>query len=228
MLKRRTVEEYFLSAGVVKYFLPEIPYWANFSQEASCRRERTIKFLDLESVQKSLDLKIEESLQLQLMFNEMVFDTLQKNHVDHIPFKDEEDIFFRASEKIQANIRTFRVPKYNTVHLYWIDPYRETPSKIRNILNSDLGSKGHPIFISLCMTRQELASWMKTNNFSNQNIRMMSYELLTPYDRQGLLGTKYSLFINDLVADKKDKRLFIPRKSQLPQVFEGTFSLNKY
>ncbi|MCR9204810.1 MAG: hypothetical protein NXH75_09545, partial [Halobacteriovoraceae bacterium] len=70
-LQRRKVEEYFVSSGVVRYFLPEIPYWANFSESAECRRNESIKYLDLKMVRGSLSLSYEEAIQLQLMLNTM-------------------------------------------------------------------------------------------------------------------------------------------------------------
>lgn len=227
-LKRRKVEEYFVSTGVVRYFLPEIPYWANFSEAASCRREKSIKYLDLKMVRGSLSLSYEEAIQLQLMLNTMIFDLKREQHISHIPFKEEERLFFMASDRIQAGIRTFRPPAFKRIHLIWIDPYLDSAAPLKRLMNRESVGKGHPVFVSLCLTRKSFESWMAENGFQNKNIRLLSYEMLSPYNLQGELDTKYHIFVDEIFGKKKSIYLYSPKERAVPQVLEGSFKVIKY
>lgn len=227
-LKRRKVEEYFVSSGVVRYFLPEIPYWANFSEAAGCRREEAIKYLDLKLVRGSLSLSYEEAVQLQLMLNTMIHDLKEQKHISHIPFKEEEALFFKASDRIQAGIRTFRVPSFKRIHLIWVDPYLENSRPLKKLMARNDVGLGHPVFVSLCMTRSSFEAWMTKNGFQNKNIRMFSYELLSPYNLEGELDTKYHIFVDEIFGKDKKTYLYSPRKMPVPQVLEGNFKVIKY
>lgn len=227
-LQRRKVEEYFVSSGVVRYFLPEIPYWANFSESANCRREESIKYLDLKMVRGSLSLTYEEAIQLQLMLNNMIFELKAEKHIGHIPFKEEEALFFKASDRIQAGIRSFRIPKFKRINLIWIDPFLEKAGGLRNLMTKNSVSLGHPVFVSLCLTRSGLDSWMKTNKFENKNIRMLSYEMLSPYNLNGQLDTKYHIFVDEIFGKNKKTFFYGPKNRPVPQVFEGNFKIIRY
>lgn len=227
-LQRRKMEEYFVSTGVVRYFLPEIPYWANFSEAAGCRRKESIRYLDLNTVRGSLSLTYEEAIQLQLMLNEMFFAMKREKHIEHIPFKEEEALFFKASDRIQAGIRTFRVPKYKKINLIWMDQFISEAKPLRKFMESKVSNNGHPVFLSLCLTRAELEEWMKSNGFLNKNIRLLSYEMLSPYDLKGELKTRYHIFVNEIFGEEKEISLFIPSNKNLPPVLEGKFKVKKY
>ena len=227
-LKRRKVEEYFVSTGVVRYFLPEIPYWANFSEAAECRREESIKYLDLKMVRGSLSLSYEEAIQLQLMLNTMIFDLKKEKHISHIPFKEEEALFFKASDRVQAGIRTFRVPTFKRIHLIWIDPYLKNTRGLKSLMGRADLAKGHPVFVSLCLTHSSFEKWVANNGFQNKNIRLLSYEMLSPYNLEGELDTKYHIFVNEIFGADKSTYLYTPKSRPVPQVLEGNFKVIKY
>jgi hypothetical protein len=226
-LKRRKVEEYFVSTGVLRYFLPEIPYWANFSEVAGCRRETTIKFLNMELVRGSLALSYEESVQLQLMLNTSIDSLKDKKQVQHIPFKDEEALFFRASDRVQAGIREFRVPDFPRLNVIWLDPFINDAKGLKRVMRLNSVQQGHPIFASLCLTQDGMGDWMRKNGFDNKNIRKLSYELLTPYSDKAELDTKYHLYLNELLGKKKKIYIYIKKTWPAPSAFEGKFNIKK-
>ncbi len=227
-LKRRKVEEYFVSSGVVRYFLPEIPYWANFSSVAGCRRKKSIKYLDLKMVRGSLSLEYEEAIQLQLMLNTMIFDLKKEQHIAHIPFKEEERLFFKASDRIQAGIRDFRAPTFKRIHLIWVDPFLEKTQTLKNLMARKSVGLGHPVFVSLCLTRRSFEDWMKKHGFQNRNIRLLSYEMLSPYNLDGELDTKYHIFVDEIFGKNKQIYLYTPKGRSEPHVLEGSFKIIKY
>ncbi len=219
--------DYFVSTGVLRYFLPEVPHWANFSEVAECRREGSIKFLNMKLVRGSLSLSYEEAAQLQLMLNTSIDNLKKQKQIQHIPFKDEEALFFSASDRVQAGIKVFIPPKFKMLSLIWLDPYLNEPKLMKKVLKLASVERGHPIFISLCQTQGGMKAWMKKNGFENQNIRMLSYELLSPYSDSGELDTKYHLYLNKILGDKKKIYMYIRKSWQIPSAFEGNFNVVK-
>ncbi len=224
--ERRRVEEYFVSSGVERYFLPEVPYWANISEDARCRRMTSIKFFNMESLRSSLHLSYEESIQLQLMFNDEVQKVKKEKGIVHIPFESEEDIFYQVSDRVQAGIRVFRKPTFKRVNIVWIDPYLEDPLKLNSAMKQPEMYKGHPVFLSLCFTFKEMAAWMMKNGFDQQNIRKISYELITPYTQDGKLDTSYHLNFDELLKNK-NTYIYIKKDWSAPALFDGSFKLRK-
>jgi hypothetical protein len=226
--KRRNLEEYFVGTGVVRYFLPDIPAWANFSSAGLCQRQTTFRFFDLPLLRGSFSLEYEQAVQLQLGFNQSMRETLKKNHVDHIPFKDEEELFFAETEKIHAGIRTFRKPKYKRVHLIWIDHLLDGRGKqrLKRLMNSSEMDLGHPVFVSICLSRHEMYSLLKEIQLLNRNIRLISFDLFSPYDSENKKRPYFSLNF-EMLFDKKQKFYFYTTKNILPPHFEGSFQLKK-
>ena len=52
-LKRRNLDEYYVGSGVVRYFLADVPLWANFSSIANCHRKTPKRFFNMKSVRDS-------------------------------------------------------------------------------------------------------------------------------------------------------------------------------
>jgi len=225
-IERRRVEEYFVSSGVERYFLPEVPSWANFSEDARCRRKTSIKFFNMEFLRSSLNLSYEQSIQLQLMFNNKVQKAKEEKGITHIPFASEEEIFYQVNDRIQAGIRIFRRPTYKQVNIIWIDPYLKKLASLRSLMKKSEMYKGHPIFVSLCLTFKEMSTWMQENGFNHQNIRKISYELLTPYTKEGKLDTTYHMNFDELLKNKK-RYFYVKKGWNKPALFDGNYRLRK-
>jgi len=225
-LKRRRVEEYFVSSGVQRYFLPEIPYWANFSEQARCRRKTSIKYFNMDSLRSSLHLDYEQSIQLQLMYNDEVQRIKTDKQIAHIPLENEEEIFYQVSDRIQAGIRVFRRPKFKRVNVVWVDPFVDNIKGLQVVMQRPDMYQGHPIFMSLCMTFREMSQWMVNHGFDQQNIRKMPYELLTPYSVSGELDTLYHLNFDELLKNKK-VYIYVKKDWVTPTHLEGKFKIVK-
>ncbi len=224
--ERRRVEEYFVSSGVERYFLPEVPSWANFSEAARCRRKTSIKFFNMDALRSSLRLDYEESIQLQLMFNDEIQKIKEKNQISHIPFENEEETFYQVSDRIQAGIRVFRKPNFKRVNVVWVDSYLENIAELKKTLTNPDMYKGHPVFVSLCMTFHEMGQWMSDHDFDQRNIRKISYELLTPYNKDGQIDTAYHLNFDEILKNK-NIYIYVKKSWAIPSLFDGKFKLVK-
>jgi hypothetical protein len=69
---------------------------------------------------------------------------------------------------------------------------------------------------------------MAQKGFLNRNIRLLSYEMLSPFNLEGELDTKYHIYIDEIFGNDKKIKLFIPKSKNLPLVLEGKFQVKKF
>jgi hypothetical protein len=191
-LKPRSVDQYYVATGIEKYFLTDIPQWANFSQSAGCFRSSNIRYFDLAALMKSYSLKYTDALQIQGSFNEEFLAIKRQNNNSQISIKDEESLFYKASEKVNSKIIFFDPPTFKQIHLIWLDEAlvgKKEEDRLRNFLTSSVHDNGMPILISSCLTKDEIEK-----RFSGLTTKIISAELFSVYDEKG--EKKPSMHIN--------------------------------
>lgn len=230
-LKRRNLDEYFSGSGVVKYFLSDLPTWANFSQTAACQRSISPRYLNINTLMSSYSYSYEEAIQLQYMYNVEMNKLKKRTESEYLPFSDEEKLFFTLSDKIQADIRTFRAPKFNRVNLVWIDPLLKSKmgyEKLVSLLNGPIMEKGHPVFLSLCMNHFEIESYLSKRGLLNRNIRYIPYEMFSSFTKKGQPEPIFQLHINEFFKKEQKLFLYIPKGSYKPNEFVGKFRVERF
>lgn len=203
-LKPRTVEEYYVSTGIERYFLPDIPEWANFSQSGGCFRTKGLRYFDIDALMKSYSLNFFEALQVQASFNEEFLAAKKSQGKETLTLKEDENIFFKASEKVGSKINFTNLPDFKRVHLIWVDEViadSAREQKLKNFLNSSVHDEGVPVLVSACLTKSDLEK-----KFPETNIKSLSAELFSIYDAKG--QKKPNLHINVDVFFKPEQKLF--------------------
>jgi hypothetical protein len=229
-LERRNLNEYYSSSRVVRYFLTELPTWANFSTTGKCRRHTSIRYLDAQLVRGSFSLSYEEVVQLQALFNVEMRRLMKEKKVNHIPFREEERVFFKQTDKIQAKIRIFRAPDYKRVHLVWIDHAladKVVLGKLKALMKRDSFLKGHPVFVSQCLSREELDQFIVGIGKGRENIRKISSDFFIPFDREGKPSYKFFLSLKDFFKPEQKLILYTPGGIQ-PQEFGDKMNIKTY
>ncbi|NOT80869.1 MAG: hypothetical protein HOP07_17935 [Bacteriovoracaceae bacterium] len=212
-LKNRDVTQYYSGMGLEKYFLSEIPTWANFSSVGNCFRSKSIQYLDIGALMKSFNLSFIDALQIQATFNEDYLG-VKKDPNAKMTFKDLEIIYFKASQKVTGKINFFDAPDFKTIHLIWIDEILadktlEKEKKLKSFLQSDVHNNGFPILVSACLTKSEIAE-----KFPGQSFKILSAELFSSYDNTGSaipglkldLGTLFKANQNIIFYTQKSPR----------------------
>lgn len=224
-LKSRTVEEYYVSTGVEKYFLADLPSWANFDQKAGCFRNTTIRYFDISALMKSYALTYNQSLQVQATFNEelLQFKKAKKDHLTTL--KEEELLFYKVSEKVSSKIMFFDQPTYKQVHLVWLDEVLGDPKKeqrLKVFLNSSTMEAGVPVLLSFCLTKDEVEA-----RFPDLNVKMMTAELFSVYDALGNKTPGFKIHLDQFFKSEQ-KLYFYSQKNFVPtDEVKGTYkSLN--
>lgn len=228
--KRRNLSEYFMGSGVVQYFLPDLPKWANVSQTASCHREVSPRFLDFKKMNESFSLSYEQLLQFQYSYNMKAEKFKRRFQSAALLLKDEERLFYETSDQIQGDIVPFRKPKFKRVHLIWVDDAlanEESLKGLRDFMKTQVATLGHPVFLSLCLSHSELEKFLIQNKLDPQSSRLIPFEMFSPYGNDFKLNTYFSLNIGDLFGDKYELHFYAPRKVKLLE-FKGDYTLHRY
>lgn len=220
--ERKNIQEYYVPSGTVKYFLPEVSTWHNYSQTASCFRNEVAKTLDFEQLDKNFGIKYEKAVQLQIGFNKERFETLKKTNSKVLPLREEERLFFSTSDKIQSNVKYFKAPQFSRVHIVWVDPTRNKPalqSSMRQFLSSDIMALGFPVFVSLCMTSVELSRYVRSK-FKVGTFRVIGFEALNQFNDKSVRVPGEFIYLNELFK-KKTKLYFHSSTGVIPKEYIG-------
>ncbi len=180
--KPRNVEQLYTSTGVARYFLSDIPDWANFSQSASCFRAKGIRYFDIDQMMKSFSMKYSDAIQIQAAFNEEYLQ-VKKESKAMLTLKDEEILFFKASDRIKNKINFFDSPDFKQIHLIWLDEAlkgKNAEERLKTFLNSSTQDTGFPVLISACLTKHEIEAM-----FPGVSIKAISAEMFSIFDESG-------------------------------------------
>lgn len=219
-IKPRTIENYYQSSGIEKYFLSEIPPWANFSASAGCLRKNQIRYFDINSLMKSYSIDYATAIQIQASFNDEYI-RLSKNIDALIPFPEEQLLFFRASDKVTSKILFFEAPSFKRINLIWVDGVDD--SAINKFLNSKVQDLGVPVLISLCLTKVELES-----KFVDHNYKMITAEMFSIFDLTGNKIPSFSLFIDQFFKANQEIILYTHTKIQEMKELKGNYKISNY
>lgn len=203
------------SSGINQFFLPQMPLWVNFSSTASCRRNYVPQYLDVQKMRASFNLSYQQTMHFQYTFNVAYNQERYQREGNYVPMKEEEMLFYQTLDQTQSGIFTFRAPNYPQSHVIWIDPFidQQVPiKKLKQFLISDKMSKGHPIFFSLCLNYRELEHFLSAHEIQNQNIRLLSYEILSPYNLESNFTTSFQIDLDQLLGVDRKIVVFSPTK----------------
>ena len=225
-LKARNVEDYYTPTGVEKYFLTDIPSWANFDQKASCFRTTRIRYFDLEALMKSYGLNYNKALQVQASFNEE-YSQFKKNDEKHAPtLKDEELLFYKVSDKVSNKLIFFNPPSFKRIHLIWLDEIltdAKSEKKLKKFLNSNAMDAGAPVLVSFCLTRNEIEA-----KFPDINAKMISAEMFSIFDSSGKQTPGFKIDLDQFFTSDR-KLYFYSQKNLVPtDEIKGTFKILNY
>lgn len=229
-MERRNLDQYFMASGITRYFLPDLPDWANYSQSANCHRKQSIRYFDMKKLRDSFSLSYTQSIHFQVMFNLEREEQLKLTSLDALPLKEEEKVFYTVSDKVQSGAFSVRLPTFKRVNLVWIDPLTKSEQgikKLKELVSSDVMNVGHPVFVSLCMGQHELEHFMTSQNMHYLNIRKISYEFFTLYGIDKVMNSKLGLDFSEIFDETQKLYLYSPLKN-VPIEFEGKYNVKNF
>lgn len=203
-LAERHPESMYQGSGVEQFFLPELPLWANFSQNGRCQKSVPIRYLDFSKLSASYSLGYFDSVQLQVSFNKSLEGNRKDSKQDILFLKDEVYLFTNAYQKITGLAYEFTLPEFQRIHAVWIDLYladQERINRLKRLMQTNSMGEGFPVFISSCLGDTELQAFID-KNFSNSGVKKISAEFFTPYDRNLRLGNGFSFDLKEFFGEK--------------------------
>lgn len=203
---KQDLDQVYIGAGIEKYFLPDIPNWANFSQDAKCERNHPIRYVNFKDMHLSYAMDYEQLVQYQLMLNRQFEKYKRSTGRKTVFLKDENYLIFNVHQQILGGGRDFLTPHFNRIHLIYIDDSLSNNlrlTQLKKLMNSDKMNKGHPIFVSLCLSSYELEEFISKNGFSSMGVKGISQSMFSPYNTDFEMAYEYSLNLSKIFKGKE-------------------------
>lgn len=213
--KNKDLTNIYIASQASKYYLSPSPDWLNFASSARCIRNSQVQFLDLINLRDSFRIDYIEAIQMQLSVNDGFRKFRERFKKDDVSPQLRERIFFQAKDEVLSDIRIFKLPDFQRIHLVWIDPLLNGSgdlTKFKALFNSESFFDGHPVLVSACMTRPEMEKFVKNQKLSDIDIRLISAEMFSVVNDKFDLSFEYSLNIEKLLKSKKVIQYIINKK----------------
>lgn len=217
---KQDLNQVYIGSGVERYFLSDLPAWANFSSVSTCSRSENVRFINFENMHKSYSMDYEQLIQFQHMLNRKFASYKISTGRKTIFLKDEAYILHNVQQQIVGGGRDFIVPNFKRIHLVWIDSAlksKEASKKLRKLMFSTQMEKGHPIFVSKCLSAIELEKFIAKNNYNKLGVKIISQDMFSPYNHKFNIVNEFALDFSKLMP-KKDLHFF---GEYLPKEFKG-------
>lgn len=203
---RKNLDEIYQGAGVEQYFLPDLPGWANFSTLGGCHRSDAVRYLDFQNVGRSYAMDYEQIIQLQFLYNRQMQAMMAETGKKLLNSEDESFLFYNSYEQIIGGGRDFVIPTYERVHVVWIDPAladKAVEKRLQNFMESKIMELGHPVFMSFCLSFEELEKYIQKNNYNRYGVKALSMEMMSNYGSDFQLRSYESVELSKLMPGKK-------------------------
>ena len=203
---KQDLDQVYIGSGIEKYFLPDTPTWANFSQESRCKRTEPIRYVNFKDMHLSYSMDYEQLVQYQLMLNQKLENYKISTGRKTVFLKDENYIIFNVHQQILGGGREFIAPKFKTIHLISIDDSLNDSvrlKKLKKLMSSDSMGQGHPVFVSMCLSSFELDQFISKNGFNSMGVKGISQSMFSPYDINFDMSYEYTLNVEKLFPNKK-------------------------
>jgi len=225
-LKPRTVEDYYVSTGVEKYFLADIPGWANFNQRADCYHNTNIRYFDIDALMKSYGFTYNMALQVQATFNEESWSFKKADKKQITTLKEEELLFYKVTEKVTNKIIFFDPPTFGRINMIWLDEVLGNPNsekKLKSLLSSSTMDTGVPVLVSFCLTRPEVEEL-----YPDFNTKMITAELFSVYDNKGTKSPGFKIILDQFFKTNQKLYFYSQKKTDLTDEVIGNYKLENY
>lgn len=210
---------YHVQSGSTQFVLTILPPWANFTETGNCKRDQTVRFLNLGKVMKSFSIPYEKAIELQLLLN-TEFELATGTGQMQLPPSEEEIIFKKAFGAVDSGQRIFNAPEFDTINVVWVDPMLVNPAmtkRFKKYLNTVSMNKGHPVLLSLCKTRDYMEKWVQKNKMEDYPFVYIPSSMFSLWNSKGRKTNYYTLELKKLFKKKQKVFLILPDRHLKPR-----------
>jgi hypothetical protein len=228
----KDLDYYFQTSGAVEFFLPQLPAWANASASANCHRNTAVRYLDFRTLKSSYNFSYIQLINFQHIFN-VEQNELIKTFGPHAQGPSEEEkLFYKVSDKVQAGHYSFILPEFPLINLIWIDHILMKGPNIGGrmleaIYQNPSVANGHPVWLSLCYSNQEMLQWLVNAKLDGLNAKWITSEFFAAFNQDAVPMPSLQLDITSFFGTGKKVNFFVPDLSKKPVEVIGTFNLKK-
>jgi len=195
---------------VEKFFLPEIPAWANFSTFGSCYKSDSVLYLDFSKIKAEHDLSYKQMIELQALFNKKRMNYFEE--VDKKFLKPVEELAFFANslEQVKANDTLFKNYDTKKINIIWIESFLRTQeiSKLTDILEEDSFIQFPTIIFSSCRSVENLENFLDSHDVDSDSLILIGPEMLTSFSVEGEKKPALEVNLNQLFGNDVNFELF--------------------
>jgi hypothetical protein len=223
---KQDLDQVYIGSGIEQYYMPDLPSWANMSSAAKCKRLEPIRYLNFSDMHKSYSFSYEQLIQFQFMLNRKFYSYKKSTGREAVYLKDESYIMHNVHQQIIGGSRDFIAPKFNRINLIWIDKALTNDmelKKLKKLMYSEDMEKGHPVFISMCLSSIELEQFISKSDYTKFGVKGISQSMFSPFNDKFELGAQFSLHLDKLLPNK-DLYIYVPF---MPEEFKGVTKIKK-
>lgn len=223
---KQDLDQVYIGSGVEQFYMPDLPNWANMSSAAKCKRSEPIRYLNFSDMHKSYSFNYEQLIQFQFMLNRKFYSYKESTGHETVYLKDESYIMHNVHQQIIGGGRDFIAPKFKRINLVWIDQALKNDSALKSLkklMYSDDMEKGHPVFISMCLSSIELEQFINKSGYAKFGVKGISQSMFSAFNEKFELGTEFSLHFDKLLPNK-DLYIYVPF---MPEEFKGVTKIKK-
>jgi hypothetical protein len=207
------------TSGLEKFFLPELPAWANNSASGQCFKKHSFQYLDFSKLGSTYNLKYTELIELQAQYNERLEDYFRSTTQRFLKPVEEAAFFSNTLENVRGGVKHFKLPEeIKDVEVIWLDRYiaLNQVNEIKKMNEVGRFDQRLPVLFSSCLSKQDLNQWLVENNLDQVGFYTISAEWLTPYGSNLEMKAGLQIEIKKLMNENIKVRFITPNQILLP------------
>lgn len=198
-VKQQDANLIYQSAGAEQFFLPELPTWANFSQEGNCYRSSSNHYLDFNKIHQVYQLSYAQMIELQAQFNDRLEKYFRSAAVRFLKPVEEASMFANTLEQVRGGVRYLKLPvSVKEVDVIWLESF--SPEALKKMSQEGKFDERLPILFSSCHNRQSLNQWVAANGLDQAGFYLLPNEYLSPFTESNELKGHLSVVLSKLIA----------------------------
>lgn len=217
---RQNIDETpYQTSGIEKFFLPELPAWANNSASGQCFKKHNFQYLDFPKLAVSYELKYSQLVELQAQYNEKLESYFRSTAIRFVKPVEEAAFFSNTLEQVRGGVKHFKIPSgADKVEIIWLDGFiaANQVNELKKMNETHRFDDSLPVLFSSCMSKQDLNQWLIENDLDQEGFYTLSAEWLTPYGSDLNMKAGLHLEIKKLLNDGIKVKFLGPNQILLP------------
>lgn len=188
------------TSGLEQFFLPEVPYWANFSAPGGCFKAASFHYLDFGKLREAYQLTYPEMIELQAQYNERLENYFRSTAVRFLKPVEEASFFSNTLEQVRGGVKSLKLPPVTEVEVIWLESYEV--GELKKLAKLERFNERLPILFSSCHSKQSLNQWLLQEGLEDVGFQTITAEWLSPFNSEMQLKAGMRLELQKILGPK--------------------------